>query len=232
MQQLKLIYKPNTFVHPAADTLGCGCVKNRSDVVLSVWVSLLSVCSALVGNLGGGVHISVWGACVCVCELLCPAACMLTTLILYVEPLAWEPTHSASPPVSSSLSLSHSCFSLSLQNLFYAARWKSHIHNPTCSWAFTEFLKYERNHPLSWSSYTAFPSTVTQRRIVSHPGQGFCLPWRAEALHVSFQWHKIRPEEACVGVKDGNNQKCSNCVSPHELERIKWNEMRSGEGLF
>lgn len=220
-------------MHPAADTLGCGCVKNRSDVVLSVWVPLLSVCSALVGNLRGGVHISVWGACVCVCALLCPAACMLTTLILYGEPLAWEPTHSASPPVSSSLSLSHSCFSLSPHNLFLCCKVKeSHIHNSTCSWAFTGFLKYKKKPSSEWVFLHCF--FLHRHTKVHHftPGERLLPSMMSWSPTCFLSATQIRPEKACVGVKDGNNQKCSNCVSPHELERIKWNEMRSGEGLF
>lgn len=82
-----------------------GCVKNRSDVLyLCGFFCYLSV--ARLWESAREFTFQFLCVYMRVCVIAWPAVCMLTTLILCVEPLAWEPIYSASPRVS--LPLSHS----------------------------------------------------------------------------------------------------------------------------
>lgn len=143
---------------------------------------------------------SRFSLCLCACKLSCPAVCMLTTLILCVEPLAWE--HDALrllPPRS--LPLPHSSSHCLVRNSFCCevkknTKRRSHI-SPTAlnTWAVTEFLKCRTKHH-------RVRRTNKVMTCCGEDGVG--------------GWHWIRPQSESMCVQDGVIQTCSVCVSPHE----------------
>ena len=153
--------EPNTFPVPNTSCIRVWVCEQQ------IWCFTFCVGSFVIclqhacGNLRGSSHFSlcVW---LCVCprawasELSCPAVYMLTTLILYVEPLDWEPTHSASPRASSPLSLS--LRSVSAETLCAAERWKSHkfIHDSTSHLSFHWILKIQWERPWVGQSALVF----------------------------------------------------------------------------
>lgn len=142
------------------------------------------------------------------CERSCPAVCMLTTLILYVEPLAWEPTHSTSPPVSSSLTLS---LFLSLQNPFVLRGEKVTFHPQLhVHLSFHWILKSTDKTSLNGSLHAGF---------LYH-------------IHLCTETHHSPP--AC-GIKQGHSLLWWAYTFPFsdtELGHRKWKHVCLGEGRY
>lgn len=84
----------------------------------------------------------------------------LTTLILYVEPLAWELAHSSSPPVSSCPSLSLSAETLCAEG------WKSDTASTNSTWVLSPVLKTTKETSPSGSPKASRP--FAQRHIIPH----------------------------------------------------------------